>query len=494
MKFITRSLVALFLLSVTAGLLVFAGGQVFWAVQEAQNDESPSRQQRERVFAVNVATLEPITIAPQITAYGRALSWRSTELRAVVSGALVALSPDFRDGGTVAEGQMVFEIDPAKFRSSLVLAENALREAEVELSDATSAIELARTEVELAQKQLVPRQQAYQRQQNLRERGVNTEADVENAALALFGAEQAVLNQRQALAQAETRILRAEIAVERQNTSVTEAARLLAETTVSAPFDGVVSNVTAIQGQLVSTNEKLGDLIDPEALEVSFRLSNARYGRLLDAEGQIRPLPVYIRFDLEDLPFELTGVIDRAGAVVGEGQTGRLVYARLSGSGVSILRPGDFLTVTVEESPLENVALVPAAAVDSSGNMLLIADDDRLEEVPVRILRRQADGVIIADAPFGREYVLALNPQIGKGIQVRPMRETDAAETAALPIPPPAEPEMIVLDDDRKANLLAFVESNQRMPADAKARIVAQLSQPEVPSEVVVRLEERMGR
>jgi len=494
MKFLTRSLVALFLLSLTAGLLVFAGGQVFWAVKEAQNDERPSRPQREREFAVNVATLEPVTIAPQITAYGRALSWRSTELRAVVSGALVGLSPDFRDGGSISEGQMVFEIDPAKFRSALVLAENALREADVELSDATTAIDLARTEVELAQKQLEPRRQAYQRQQNLRERGVSTDAEVESAALALFAAEQGVLNQQQALAQANTRVLRAEIAVDRQQTSVAEAARLLSETTVSAPFDGVVSNVTAIQGQLVSANEKLGDLIDPEALEVSFRLSNLRYGRLLDAEGQIRPLPVHIRFDLEDLPFELTGVIDRAGAVVGEGQTGRLIYARLSGAGVSILRPGDFLTVTVEESPLENVALVPAAAVDGDDKMLLVNSDNRLEEVQVRVLRRQADGVIIADVPFGREYVLALNPQIGKGIQVRPMRESDAAESAALPIPPPAAPDMIVLDDERKAKLLAFVESNQRMPAEAKARIVAQLSEPEVPSEIVVRLEERMDR
>jgi len=493
MKFLTRSLVALFLLSITAGLLVFAGGQIFWAVKEAQSDERPGRPQRERVFAVNVAVLEPVTIAPQITAYGRALSWRSTELRAVVSGALVGLSPDFRDGGSISEGQMVFEIDPAKFRSALVLAENALREAEVELSDARAAIALARTEVELAQKQLEPRRQAYERQQNLKERGVSTDADVENAALALFSAEQAVLNQQQALAQAQTRILRAEIAVDRQQTSVAEATRLLSETTVSAPFDGVVSNVTAIQGQLVSANEKLGDLIDPEALEVAFRLSNTRYGRLLDSEGNIRPLPVYIRYDLEDLPFALSGVIDRAGAVVGEGQTGRLVYARLSGAGVSILRPGDFLTVTVEESPLENVALVPASAVDSAGNMLVLGSEDRLEEVPVRILRRQADGVIIADAPFGREYVLALNPQIGKGIQVRPMRESDVAETAALPIPP-AAPEMIVLDAARKAELLAFVESNQRMPAEAKARIMAQLSEPEVPRDIVARLEDRMAR
>lgn len=493
MKFLTRSIVALFLFSVTIGVLLLAVGQVIWAVREAQTNERPSRPQRERVFAVNVEIFEPVTIAPQITAFGRVQSWRSTELRAAVSGALVELSPDFRDGGTIADGQMVFQIDPAKSQSALALAVTVLREAKAELTDATVAIELVRIEVDLAQKQLELRLQALLRQEDLKARGVGTEAEVENAALSLASAEQAIVNQRRALAQAKARILQAEIALDGKQISVTEAERLLAETTVIAPFDGVVSNVTAIQGKMVSANEKLGDLIDPEALEVAFRVSSAQYARLLESSGHLRPLPITVQFSIEDLPFEINGTIDREGAEVGEGQTGRLIYARLSGAGVSILRPGDFLSVTISERPLDNVAVVPATSVNDEGNMLVLDEADRLEEISVRILRRQADSLILAEAPFGREFVSALNPQIGQGIQVRPIREAEGPESASSP-PPPSEPEMIVLDPERKANLIAFVEGNQRMPAEAKARIIAQLSEPEVTKEVVERLEGRMAR
>lgn len=57
---------------------------------------------------------------------------------------------------------------------------------------------------------------------------------------------------------------------------------------------------------------------------------------------------------------------------------------------------------------------------------------------------------------------------------------------------PAAEPEMITLDAERRARLLAFV-NDSRMPDDVKARILAQLEADEVSSETVARLESRMG-
>ena len=63
--------------------------------------------------------------------------------------------------------------------------------------------------------------------------------------------------------------------------------------------------------------------------------------------------------------------------------------------------------------------------------------------------------------------------------------EPDAAESV--------EPEMLELSDERRARLVAFIEGNSRMPAAAKARVLAQLQQPMVSAEVVERIEARMG-
>lgn len=57
----------------------------------------------------------------------------------------------------------------------------------------------------------------------------------------------------------------------------------------------------------------------------------------------------------------------------------------------------------------------------------------------------------------------------------------------------PAVPEMLELSAERRARLVAFVEANDRMPQEAKARVLAQLAEPQVPAQMVARIESRMG-
>ena len=51
----------------------------------------------------------------------------------------------------------------------------------------------------------------------------------------------------------------------------------------------------------------------------------------------------------------MAGTVDRAGAQVGEGQTGRLIFARLDS--FAGFRPGDFVSVRIEEPELRFVAV-----------------------------------------------------------------------------------------------------------------------------------------
>jgi membrane fusion protein, multidrug efflux system len=76
---------------------------------------------------------------------------------------------------------------------------------------------------------------------------------------------------------------------------------------------------------------------------------------------------------------------------------------------------------------------------------------------------------------------------LGAGIKVKPVRPAGPGAEA------PQAPEMIALTPERRAKLVAMVEGNNRMPAEAKARILSQLANEEVPVRVVERLESRMG-
>ena len=52
---------------------------------------------------------------------------------------------------------------------------------------------------------------------------------------------------------------------------------------------------------------------------------------------------------------------------------------------------------------------------------------------------------------------------------------------------------MMELTDERRAKLVAFVEGNQRMPDEMKARVLASLAEAKVPAALVQRIEARMG-
>lgn len=101
MRFLTRSLSGLFLLSVTLGLLVYAGSLIASAIESRMAQEPFLPKARERAFTVNVVRAAPETISPILTAYGTVQSQRTLDIRASASGPIVSLAPEFREGGVV---------------------------------------------------------------------------------------------------------------------------------------------------------------------------------------------------------------------------------------------------------------------------------------------------------------------------------------------------------------------------------------------------------
>jgi len=485
MRFLRRSLMGLFLLAVTLGLLSYAGQSVYSALQERWAKETRPRPARERVFAVNVVQVQPQTVTPVLTAFGELRSRRTLDLRARASGPVVELHPDFEEGGSVQAGELLFRVDPHAAQSALDVARTDLAEAEAELRDANTALGLAEDELEVSQAQAALRAQALERQKNLLERGFGSDAAVETAALAEAAAQQAVVARRQALAAARSRVEQAGTGLERQKITVAEAERDLADTAVYAAFPGTLSDVSLVEGGLVANNEQVARLIDPDDLEASFRISTTQYSRLLDEGGALTAAPLTVTLDVFGAALTAEGRLTRESAAVGEGQTGRLLFARLDGA--RGFRPGDFVTVTIEEPELHDVAVLPAAAVDAAGTVLVVGEDDRLELARVELLRRQGDEVILrAPALFGRMVVAERSPVLGVGIKVRPISPQAAAGA-------PEEPEMVALSPERRAAMIAFIEGNQFMPEEAKKRVLSQLTQDKVPARMVERIESRMG-
>ncbi len=485
MRFLRQSLTGLFLLSATAGLLLFAIFLVQGAVNDRLSQEAKGPPSRERVFTVNVQQAAPGSETPELVAFGEILSRRSLEVRAAASGTVVMLSENFEEGARVAAGEVLLKIDPTKARFVLDRLANDKLDAQAEERDAERTHELAKDELASAEAQLRLRQRAFDRQVDLQERGVGTTAAVEVAELAHAGARQVVLSNRRSLAQAEARIDQAQTQLDRTEILLAEAQNDLDDTVISADFSGTLSDVNAVQGGLVSMNERLANLIDADALEVAFRVSTTQYARLLDDADQLFQATVVVSLDAYGSDLTATGVITRDAAAVGEGQTGRVLYARLDGA--RGLKPGDFVTVRVNEPEIENVVRLPASALSATSDVLVVGEGNRLESLDVRLVRRQGDDVLVRGRGLeGRMIVTRRTPLLGTGIAVKPLTH-DAVDA------PPKPPAMVVLSDEEREELVAAIEGNTRMPSEAKARILNTLSQPEVPVAVVERLRSRMG-
>ena len=484
MRFLGRGLMGLLLFSLALGLLGLAGNTIKVAVQDRMNQDSRTQKARERTFAVKVVPAEVTSINPTLNAFGEIQSRKTLDLRMAASGQIQELSINFVEGGSVKSGELLIRLDDSDYQTAVDLAENNLIDAKNEVMEAARNLSFSKEELAAAEEQEKLRLRALTRQKDLVERGVGTAAALENAELSASGATQAVLSRKAAVdqaknrgAQADTRLVRAELALK-------DAKRKLEDTKLYAEFSGLLSGVSLVKGGIVSANERLGQLIDPEVLEVSFKISTQQYTRLLNDNGELLKAPVYVALTNTDQGLNAEGVIIRDSASVAKGQTGRQVYAKLTKS--VGFKPGDFVAVKVEEPTLNWVVKLPSTALDSSNKVLLLGEGERLEEAQVKLMRRQGNEVIVRSRDLsGKEIVAQRTPVLGAGIKVKAIRSGEENEVA--------EVEMLELTEERRAKLISAIETNGYIPKTVKERIIGQLTQPKVPADVVARIESRMG-
>ena len=485
MRFLRKSLVGLLLLFLAVGLLAYAAQTVGSAMQDRASKGKRDKQKRERVFTVNVVAAEAQSIAPVMRAFGEVQSRRMLDLRMPTGGHVVKLSEHFVEGGHVLSGDLLVQLSTSDAQSDLLRSEADVKDALDEVAEAKRALALMQDELKAAKEQESLRLRALARQIDLKERGVGTAAAVENAELAASSATQALLSKRSSLDQVRSRGDQAGTRLSRANLALDDARRRLEDTSLIAEFDGVLGGVNLVKGGLVGPNERLGQLIDPSALEVSFRVSTDQYARFLNEDGTLIKSPVVV--SMEGLGENLTAdaeLIRDSGAVI-DGQSGRVLFASMNDA--RGFMPGDFVTLKVTEPLLKYVVKLPASALNAKSEILLINDEDRLEVMKVSLVRRQGNNILVrAQGLSGREVVAEQTPVLGNGIKVKPVSLGPEA-------PKVEEPEMVELSEERRAKLMAFIEGNGYIPADAKKRILGQLKKEKVPAKVVERIESRIG-
>ena len=494
MKYLNKGLIGLFLFFLTVSLIL-SSLVIIRSVYEENAEKKTFGRNQERSYAVPVGVFEKRSFFPEIQSFGEIESRNSLELRSPAGGKVQFVSDNFRDGALVKKGELLYRIDPIDLQNNLDMVRVGLQEILAEKESAKSSINLLEKELTSARKQLQLRLENFNRQVELSKSEIVTQSSVENAELNLAIAQQAVLSRKSALAQARTRLTLSGIAIEKQNLEIQKAERKVRDTEFYAPFDGIISKVSAMPGRLVNVGERLGVLIDPLSLEVAFELSSEDFNKIVGDNLEVLGLPLLVGLILKDRQVFIKGRISRMASEVMAGAAGKKIYATLETFPNTMLRPGDFVKVTIKEKEMNSVFIVPASSVDPDNRILILAENGRLKELEVELLRRQGDSLIIKDAPSGIEYVIRRTPQLGEDLKIDPIRKGDiekAKESNGKLLE--IKEEFIELDDQKRQYYIQKIKENKWMPDTAKARMLGALSEEKVSKKLIDRLEQRIGR
>ena len=228
---------------------------------------------------------------------------RSVALSPSVSGRIEAIAAV---GDRVEQGASVVRLDPAPFQRSVEDARLALDKAASSLTalqaaQAKAAANLAsqigssRNDLDAAQRSFDAQQRNADLTETLYAMGSASALERQSAQDALRSAQEALANAQNGLAtlrkaqtlqeSADTQDLsNGRVAVEQASLSLDSARQDLADATVVAPFDGVVSATSAAAGEPAGSNSALLTLVDDTQVVLDAQIDETDIGRI--AVGQ----------------------------------------------------------------------------------------------------------------------------------------------------------------------------------------------------------------
>jgi len=490
MNFLLRSFLGLIILSITLGFLIFGSFVLIEALKKRSEKSDNRRFQKERVFAVNVETLNKQIASPKILSYGEIYSKRMLEIRPLVSGRLDYVSEKFVEGGYVKSGDILFRLNQKDYLNELEIAEIDLEDTKAQLSEAISKLDYANLEFEVSESQLNLRKNALDRQTQLAESGLITSSQLENTQLAYSSSKQQFLNKQNLVKSSKNAIDKLKIQLKRRSISIDKAKRNLDETEIKAPFDGIIASVNILPGSVINKNEKLGTLLDPNSLEVMFNLSANEFARVIDKDGKLLNLDItaYLKLSNNDIPF--SGKIERINPEIMNIGSGRKLFASINIGENKTLRPGDFVVLEIKEPSLKNITVLPSSAVTIDGKIFILEEDNRLKEIEVTILRRQGNEVIVSGAPTDKEYVMQRSPQLGNGLKIKPLRKKDREISNSVNLS--KNNELVTISPEKQKKLINILDKLDRMPKSVKDRLYEEINSGKIKAKTLKRLEKNM--
>ena len=369
---------------------------------------------------VGTLELKKENVPLQATHMGQTLGYLSVEVRAQTSGILKRRF--FKEGDYVYQGQTLFEIDPAS---------------------AQAALDQAKAQLTVAQTEYANAQREWNRIQPLYARNAVSQKDRDTAKAAYDSAKAQV-------ASAQARVNEAQIQLDYTN--------------VVAPISGFTSLAARDEGDLI-TMDSQGSLLttinQTDPMYVTFAIPSADMMRMkrLVAQGKAKVstegTPARLAM-LEGGVYQYPGFVTFVDTQV-EPQTSVIRARAQFPNPESSLLPGQYASVTISGTSLEDVIMVPQTAVmnTAQGTMVYTVGKDNVATLtPVTLGDIFGSEFIVTEGlepgtvivVEGTNKVRPGAPIQGKPVQ-RPSRELALPTPDSVAMPPSDDKSEVTLTD-----------------------------------------------
>ncbi|MCC2111782.1 MAG: HlyD family efflux transporter periplasmic adaptor subunit [Hyphomicrobiales bacterium] len=382
--------------------------------------EVPTRPAREQVYVIETTAAVRADIRPKITVYGEIVAGRTVDLRALVGGEIVSVSPKLKSGAIVEAGEVLVEIDRFAYEGAVTEARANLSEARAKVVESEGRITLEQASLRRAREQLDLAKRDLERAEKLESTGAIAAKSLDDRRLLVSQRSQAVDQHFNTLAIEQSRLQQQLTAIERLEWRFTQAERNLRDTTLKAPFRAVVRTTNAEIGRLANVNDVIASLYDADRIEARFSLSDKQFGRIIADVGGVAGRKVEVRWHLGETVERYEGMIDRSGADVVSSRGGIDLFARIEpAADRPALRPGTFVEIVLDDRVYERAIALPETAI-YGGDHVFIVVDDRLQRRDVELLAYDGDTVLVdGDIADGAAVLTTRIAEIGEGLKVR---------------------------------------------------------------------------
>jgi RND family efflux transporter MFP subunit len=404
------------LLKIGLPILIVVLALLVVGVLKATKPEVTARPVAEKQWPVAVVAAKIEDISPKRLFYGEIVAGREAELRTEVQGRVVSVAKNFIDGGIVAKGDLLLEIDPFEYTAQLSEREAELSEARARLVELEADLEGSVALLVRDKEQSALRQRDVARRVRLMRKKNVSEKAFDDAKLALSEARQRIIEREQNIKKLQANIDSQRATIQRRAVAVDRAKRDLEDTKLHAPAAGFLTAVGTAVGRYVSVGDTVAKLIQADRLEVTFQVGNRQFGRLEDDGGIAgRKADIVWRGGGEKA---FSATIARVGSVVDAATGGINLYARIEGlTAKTRLRPGVFVEVTLSDKSYKGVIRLPETALHE--DTVYTVANGRSQAQRVTVEARVGNEILVRGSIRAGDKIITTDfNEIGPGIRV----------------------------------------------------------------------------